>query len=406
MTDAQLLEEHRGGNPEAFADLVRRHLGWVYGVVRRRIHDAHLAEDVSQAVFVLLHRKGPRFAADGAMINWLHQTARYATEAAVRSERRRQRRETEVAMRQPQSTSTTESNEWEELAPLLDELIGKLSATDREAVLLRYYRDMSFAQVGEQMGIAADTARKRVERAIEKLRRIAEQKGVGITAAALTMNLSSQVRLTPPSGLTATATGAATASANSALAANSASIVKGATIIMTTAQAKLIGIAAIVATLFVGGAVAMIALRDPNAPPTAPSNPAKPLAAKTYNITVNPPRGGLQRSPFSAVRWKGTTPEVRIGDEWYELVKLDDHAIDDLVKFAQKNYGDIWQKRLDEDLDDVLKRYGHPAGDTVNLQLRTLDRHSDTEMTQIPMTRENRQSVWRYRNQSASQPAR
>src|SRR5262245_38966171 len=53
MTDVELLENHRaGGDERAFAELVRRHLGWVYGVARRSLsgRDAHLAEDVAQAV--------------------------------------------------------------------------------------------------------------------------------------------------------------------------------------------------------------------------------------------------------------------------------------------------------------------------------------------------------------------
>src|SRR2546421_6663410 len=87
MTDVELLEKHRGGCDEAFADLVRRHLGWVYGMARRRLRDSQLAEDVAQAVFILLHRKAPRFAAGGAMGNWLHKTAWYATENAAPNQR-------------------------------------------------------------------------------------------------------------------------------------------------------------------------------------------------------------------------------------------------------------------------------------------------------------------------------
>src|SRR3954470_20224221 len=105
MTDVELLEDHRAGREQAFADLVRRHVGWIYGVARRRLRDAHLAEDVSQAVFVLLHRKAPHFPADGALVNWLHRATWYASEVAARDERRRQQRETEAAMLRPTQTS-------------------------------------------------------------------------------------------------------------------------------------------------------------------------------------------------------------------------------------------------------------------------------------------------------------
>ena len=89
MKDVELLEQHRTGNEQAFAELVRRHIGWVYGVARRRVRDEHLAEDVAQAVFVLLHGKSPRFPADGAMIRWMHRTAGYASQVALRNQHRR-----------------------------------------------------------------------------------------------------------------------------------------------------------------------------------------------------------------------------------------------------------------------------------------------------------------------------
>src|SRR5438105_5551540 len=98
MTDVQLLDQHLQGSDEAFADLVRRHVGWVYGVARRGLHDSHLAEDVAQAVFVLLHRKSPRFDNDRALTAWLHRAAYYATQVAARSQRRRAKHEKEAAM--------------------------------------------------------------------------------------------------------------------------------------------------------------------------------------------------------------------------------------------------------------------------------------------------------------------
>jgi hypothetical protein len=114
----------------------------------------------------------------------------------------------------------------------------------------------------------------------------------------------------------------------------------------------------------------------------------------------------MQRSPFTAVRWKDTTPEVQLGGTWYELRQLDEQPTAQLVSFAQKTYGKIWQKRLDEDLDDVLNKMGHPAGDTVTLRLRMLDAQTEIQL-KVPMTHENRQAVWTFRNQPpATQGAR
>src|SRR5580704_3098813 len=125
ITDVELLNQHRNGSESAFADLVGRHLGWVYGLARRRLRDAHLADDVAQAVFILLHRKAPEFAADGAMIRWLYRTAWYASESAARSERRRVGREMNYASQRPEAVPSDQAPAWKELAPILDTLVGK-----------------------------------------------------------------------------------------------------------------------------------------------------------------------------------------------------------------------------------------------------------------------------------------
>ena len=67
MTDAELLERLREGSKEAFTELVRRHVDWVYSVARRRVRDEHLAEDVTQASFAVLFQKPPRLKAGQAL---------------------------------------------------------------------------------------------------------------------------------------------------------------------------------------------------------------------------------------------------------------------------------------------------------------------------------------------------
>jgi RNA polymerase sigma factor (sigma-70 family) len=134
-SDIELLAQHRDGGGDtsdaAFATIVRRHVGWIHGVARRRLRDASVADDVTQAVFILLHRKSPRFANDRSLVAWLHRAAWYATEVAARKERRRQRHETEAAMVRQQQLSAHDDPQWRELAPMLDELIERLSQADR-----------------------------------------------------------------------------------------------------------------------------------------------------------------------------------------------------------------------------------------------------------------------------------
>lgn len=397
MTDVELLEKHRGGCEEAFADIVRAHAGWVYALARRRLRDAHLAEDVVQAVFIVLDRKLPKFAADGAFINWLHKTAWYATETAARNQRRREIRESEAATMRTESD--TSNDRWDELAPMLDELIGKLSRSDREAILLRYFRSMSFAEVGEQLGSSEDAARKRVERAVAKLRQMAERRGMNISAAVLATDLAKRVLIPPPAGLVARATAAATTSAAPMIAASSTSIVKGAIIMMAKAQASMIGTWVLVGMICVGGSiwVTRTATAQPALSNNAPANNAPTAVVVAANLPAIP-KADLQSAPYSEIVWPFQPPQVKVGSTRYELLAIDDLKVEQIAEFARKTYGNLWQKRFDEDLVEVLTQMGDPLGEQVILQLRTLDTNKIVTLEGVPMTKSNRRSIYQADN--------
>ena len=407
MTDIELLNQHRSGSESAFADLVRRHLAWVYGLARRRLGDSHLADDVAQAVFVLLHRKSPQFTADRAMMSWLYKTACYVSDSAARAERRRHSRESKVAMQRPEATQPAETPEWQELAPLLDKLIGQLPRSDREAILLRYYRDLPLADVAEQIGTTPDAARKRIERAIEKLRGLAAQNGSSLSAASLASGLAAFVRVPPPPGLVATATVVATAPAGSAIAASTAGIVQGALTMMASTKITLVSFAAL-AILLVGGlisgAVWMLAdgqtdSNNAQAPTTAPST------LPTLAETSPPPipfdaNGPLPRlAPFSGIRWHNNVPEIQVDARWYELVAVDDIPVADILRSPRiaRESDPQKHKHFGEDLVECLAKMHHPVGDTVNLQVRTLDASRTLSTLQnVPLTADNRDSLMNW----------
>jgi len=398
MTDIELLNQHRSGDQVAFAELVRRHLGWVYGVARRVVRDSHLAEDVAQAVFVLLHRKAPRFPADSAMMSWMHKTARYAAANANRTERRRLARETEMAKRQPDQTD----NEWEELAPMLDELVGRLSRSDREAILLRYYRDFTFPEIAAEIGTSEDAARKRVDRAVEKLRAMADQKGVPVSAASLAIGLAGNIRLMPPPGLTATSTIVATAHAGSAIPASTAAMVKG--VIAMTGTAKLAlaaaGVAAI--ALIAGTAVVTTTFIESSnrkvmviAPVSTPAPTSIQQARSDLAAGGVLPRTPLptKRSPFSDLRWAGSVPQVKVNGVWYELIAVEKLPAGNIVEFLRASTGDLWQVHFAEDLGLVMGVMRHPIGDTVTLEVKNLATGQPATLANVPLTVENVQST-------------
>lgn len=181
MTDWMLLREFLDHRSEAaFATLVQRHLGLVYGVALRELGDAHLAQDVSQAVFVLLTRKAEAFDSRLILPGWLHRTAVFLARRVRRDQVQRVRLEREMLpmMNPPDSDHAP----WEVLAPHLDDALNQLGETDRHAVILRHLQQQSFCEVGGALGMSEEAAKKRVSRALEKLRQQLQARGIRVSA--------------------------------------------------------------------------------------------------------------------------------------------------------------------------------------------------------------------------------
>lgn len=109
---------------------------------------------------------------------------------------------------------TTAELDWERVRPVLDEVMNELGRGDREAVLLRFFEGRDYAEVGARMNLSANTARMRVERALEKLRARLERRGVVSTSTALAAALAVQAVAAAPAGLATAVTGAALAGAS------------------------------------------------------------------------------------------------------------------------------------------------------------------------------------------------
>ena len=98
LTDQQLLRDYCGHRSEtAFAELVRRHVDFVYSAAVRMVRDTHLAQDVTQDVFVALAKNARQLTGRPVLSGWLHRTAQNLAANVVRSDVRRRVREKEAA---------------------------------------------------------------------------------------------------------------------------------------------------------------------------------------------------------------------------------------------------------------------------------------------------------------------
>jgi RNA polymerase sigma factor (sigma-70 family) len=203
MDDWQLLQACAKNRSEAaFAELVRLHLDWVYSVAIRHVGDPHLAEDVVQSVFVLLARKARGLGPGTLVGGWLFRTTRLVAGHARRAEQRRKIREaTACTMSLDTASPDTDEIVWQQLAPHLDRAVAALSEADRSAILLRFYERMPLRQVGEKLGVSEEAAKKRVSRALEKLREFLDRRGVKLSGVALAAVLAEKTVQTASAAL-------------------------------------------------------------------------------------------------------------------------------------------------------------------------------------------------------------
>jgi RNA polymerase sigma factor (sigma-70 family) len=188
------------GDADAFNEIVANHFGLVYSTALRQLNgDAQLAQDVAQMVFIALARKARWLPSDIILAGWLYQAARLSAANVVRSEQRRRSREQEAS--QMEYHEPERPLDWERLGPVLDAAICKLSAKDRDAVVLHYFERKSFRDVGAFLGRSDDAAQKRVSRALEKLRTILSRGGAGVSISSLSNFLNAGAMAVAPEGL-------------------------------------------------------------------------------------------------------------------------------------------------------------------------------------------------------------
>jgi|CZKI01.1.fsa_nt_gi RNA polymerase sigma factor (sigma-70 family) len=216
--DAELLRRYAAERSEAaIAELVRRHVDLVYSAALRQMAgDHHRAQEVTQMVFTDLARKAGALVRHPTLPAWLHRGSCLAALSVRRREGRRMRYERAAAQEAAIAGAENEAILWENVRPVLDEEINRLNKFDRQAILLRFFANRPFGDVGRQLSLTENAVRMRVERALGKLRDALASRGITSTSAALAVALSGQAVAAAPAGVAAATAGAATALAGGA----------------------------------------------------------------------------------------------------------------------------------------------------------------------------------------------
>jgi RNA polymerase sigma factor (sigma-70 family) len=263
-TDLDLLRAHLGGERDAFNQLVTRHLDMVYSAALRQVRDPHLADDVTQAVFLVLWRKAAALRDGTILPAWLHRATGYCAANALRLRAIRKRHEQRAA-----EMAGSEIHRWKNAAPaaadaelsdVLDRAVAKLSPADRTAVIMRFLEGRSSEDIAAALHLTPEAARKRVERAVVKLQEILSRFGVTTAAPALTAFLTSRAIVTSPpqvaasvhATIAAASAGPIGLTAGGAGSAGTAGIIAKGAIVAMSAKTQWLAVAAICLLLLIG----------------------------------------------------------------------------------------------------------------------------------------------------------
>jgi RNA polymerase sigma factor (sigma-70 family) len=296
LDDIALLRQYVDDNSEeAFATLVARHINKVYSVALRHTGNPYQAEEITQAVFVILARKSRHLGRRVILSGWLYQTARLTAVTFIRGAIRRARREQEAHMQSVLNES--ESDVWKQIAPLLDAAMAGLNETDRHAVVLRFFDGKSMGEIGAALGANEDATKKRVGRALEKLQKYFSRRGITSTTDTIARTISTHSIQAAPALLAKSVTTVAFAK-GAAISASTLALVKATLIAMKTKTIVATTAAAVVILGIGGYLVGTNLVHQPKATPAPPSSaaPSDTLPIKLANDSFKDPAGNLAAS--------------------------------------------------------------------------------------------------------------
>ena len=322
--DARLLREFAAHQSQsAFRTIVERYQDMVWSTARRRLGNDEAASDVAQNVFAALARKAPWLCTRSSIGGWLYKSTLMEAARRQRDDLRRNKRErlySEEMNIRGTNDHDEDAPQLRELMPVLDDAMSGLSPSDREALVLRFFRGMSLRDTGSALGTTEEAARKRVSRAVDKLSTLFKRKGVTMPAAVLAVSLLPKIS-------SSTAAPAAFAAKASAAAAALPAPGIAATLFMKAAAASKTAVAAVCLTAaavpvtWQAAKISQLASENDalNSSLTARREPARPAAS-----TVAVPPVSLNPAGTSDTSRDADGPsKKRRGPDWERLHELE-----------------------------------------------------------------------------------
>lgn len=186
LSDDKLVQSYANGNNEAFDTLLERYQSRLLSYIYQLCGNRQLAEDIFQETFVkaiVTIRQG-NYTESGKFGAWLTRIARNMVIDHFRQEKSESTisadaGEIDILNRRELSDATIEDDIIDlQIRDDVRRLIRNLPALQREVLVMRYYRNLSFKEIAEKTGVSINTALGRMRYAILNMRRMAGEKNI------------------------------------------------------------------------------------------------------------------------------------------------------------------------------------------------------------------------------------
>ena len=176
MGEYDLISRARRGDDAAWESIVREHQEPVFRLAYLLLGDAHEAEDIAQEAFIRAFRALHTFDASRPMRPWLLSISANLARNRRRSIGRYLAAVGRVFQSSPEPVTPLgerSSQQWE--AQVLSDAVRRLNPMEREVVYMRYFLDLSEAEMAQALGVPAGTVKSRLHRALQRLRSVVDQ---------------------------------------------------------------------------------------------------------------------------------------------------------------------------------------------------------------------------------------
>lgn len=172
LSDLELVNQSKSGDPEAFSELVRRHQHVVFNVAYRFMRDSALAEDMAQESFLKAYRLLKGFRGDCAFSTWMYRVTCSVCLTELNRRKRRNAVEQELQHETPMAEEPVENPD---LPEMIRRCVKRLPDRYVQIITLYYLKGVSYEEIAQVMNIPMGTLKTWMFRARKQLRGVVEQ---------------------------------------------------------------------------------------------------------------------------------------------------------------------------------------------------------------------------------------